>query len=65
MNNSKCLYIAVTKPNTLLAKFLSKHNKDRFCLNCFSNFQTDEKHKEHEKSCRIHNHVELEMSEKF
>ena len=63
MNNSKCLYIAVTKPNTLLAKFLS--NKDRFCLNCFSNFQTDEKHKEHEKSWRIHNHVELEMSEKF
>ena len=27
----------------LLAKFLSNHGKDRFCLNCFCNFEKDEK----------------------
>ena len=65
MNNSKYHYIAVTKPNASLTKFLSKRDRDRFCLNCFSNFQTDEKLKEHEKSCRKPDHVELEIPEKF
>ena len=63
MNNSKYNYIAVTKPNALLATFLSKHDRDRFCLNCFGNFQTDEK-LEHQKSCRDHNHAELEIPQK-
>ena len=59
-NNSKYNYIAVTKPNTLLATSISKHDRDRFCLNCFDNFQTDEK-LEHQKSYRDHNHAELEI----
>ena len=42
MNNQKHHNIAVTKPNALLAEFLSNHTGDRFCLNCFCNFQTDE-----------------------
>ena len=65
INNSKYHYIAVTKPNALLTKFLSKSDGDRFCLNYFSNFQTDEKLKEHEKSCRNHKNVEVEIPEKF
>ena len=35
MNNSNYHYIAVTKPNALLAKL---HNGDTFYLNCFGNF---------------------------
>ena len=33
MNSSRYHYTAVTKPNALIAKFLSKHDKGRFCLN--------------------------------
>lgn len=43
MNNSSCYYIGIIKPNALLAKLLSKHNGDRFYLNCFVDFQEDEK----------------------
>lgn len=64
MNSSK-YYLAVTKLNALLAKFLSRCEKDRYCLNSFSNFQSDEKLKKHEKSVRNHNHVELGIPEKF
>ena len=39
MNNSKYYYIAVRKPNALLAKFLSKHDRERFCLNGFGTFK--------------------------
>ena len=62
---SKYHYIAVTKSNTLLAEFSSKRERDRFYLNYFSNFQLDEKLKEHGKSCRNDHHVELEIPEKF
>ena len=41
MNNSKHHYTAITKPNVLLAKFLSNHDGEGFCLNCFCNFQTE------------------------
>ena len=61
MNNSKYHYIAVTKPNELLAKILSELDRDRFCSNCFNIFQTDVKLKEHKKSCRNHDHVALEI----
>ena len=37
-NNRECYCIAVTKPNTL-AKFSSNRGGDKFCLNCFDNFQ--------------------------
>lgn len=35
------------------------------CLNCFSNFQTARKLKEHQNSCRNHNHIEFEIRQKF
>ena len=57
--------MAVTKPNNLLANFLSKRDNDKFSLNCFCNFQTDEKIKQHQKSCKKNNHIELEIREKF
>ena len=50
INNSKYHYLAVTESNALLAKFLWKRDRDRFYLNCFSNFQSHKKLKEHEKS---------------
>ena len=30
------------KPKALLAKLLSNWNGDKFCLNCFGNFQNEE-----------------------
>lgn len=40
----------VTKPNTLLANFLLRHDSDKFSLNCFNNNQNGqliEKHKDY------------------
>ena len=51
MNNTKYHYIAVTELSDLLVRYLSR----------FSNFQTDEKFKQHRKSCKNHNHIELEI----
>lgn len=34
-------------------------------MNCFSNFQVDEKHNKHEMSCRNQDHAELEIFEKI
>ena len=45
---NKYHYIAVAKPNALLAKFLSNYGKDRFFVNCFCNFQIEEILKMHE-----------------
>ena len=47
MNNSKYHLIAKTKPSSLLAKFIVNHDKDRFCLICLCNFQTNKQHNEH------------------
>ena len=55
MNNSKYHYIAVTKLKALLAKFFSKHDWNRFCINCFGNFQADE------KLTNIKSHVKIIM----
>ena len=65
MNNRKYHYLPVAKPNALLAKFLSKRDGDRYCLNYFSNFETDKKRKQHQKSCKYHNHIEVEIPKKF
>ena len=49
----------------IIGKILSKCDGDRFCLNCFCDFQADEKLKEHEKSCRNHHYAQLEIPAKF
>lgn len=41
-------YIAVTKPNAVLEKILSKHDIETFCLNCFCNFHTGNILKKHQ-----------------
>ena len=41
-NNGKYHYTAVAKANTLLAKFLSNRDSDKFCLSCFDNFENKE-----------------------
>ena len=65
MNNNKYHHIAATKPNVLLAKFLSNHEGDRFRLNCCFNFQTDELLKEHEKFCKNHDPIDTLIPKKF
>ena len=60
----KGYYKAVTKLNPLLSKLLPKHDRGRVCSNCFMDFQIFEKFK-NENSCRNHDHVELEMPQKF
>ena len=37
----------------------------RFWLNCFGNFQIDEKLEQHQKSCRDHDHAEFEIPQKL
>ena len=44
---------------------MSKHDGDRFCSNFFGNFQTNEKRKQYQKSCRDHNLAELEYLKKL
>lgn len=60
MNNSK-YHIAVTRPNDWFAKFLSKNDRDRFCLNSFCSFPTDTKLKKHQLLNKRHGHFEKTM----
>ena len=52
-------------PLTQLRKFLSKLYGDRFCLNCFCNFQTNGKLKQHEKLYKNRDYIKREMLKKF
>ena len=45
----KDIFVAITTPNALLAKFLSNCDSNKFCLRCFNNFQNEELHKQHKK----------------
>ena len=60
MNNSK---LAVTNKCFISETFI-KHDGDRFCLNCFSSFKTDEK-LEQRKTWKNHDHTALEIPEWF
>ena len=51
MNNSNYYYYyykSVTKRNGFLAKFLLNHDRHRFLLSYFCNFQTDKKLKQYQ-----------------
>lgn len=63
LNNNQC-DVAVIKPNALLAKSVNAW-RDRLCLNCFSEFEVNEKLKEDGNSCRNHNPVEFKIPGKF
>lgn len=65
MNNSKYRFIPVTKPNTLSAAFLSNHDRNRFYLNCFCNFQLGEKLKQHQKFEIVLNKETNKMKKKY
>ena len=64
INNSKYHYVSVTKPNALLPKFLSNHDRYR-CLKFFYNFQTDEILKQHDLHCKGHNQTNMLIPVKF
>ena len=64
-NNTKYHYIAVTKLSVSLAKLLSNHDEDRFCLNNICNFQTDAKLNKHQLFYKNHNQLETAMLKKF
>ena len=65
MDNSKYHYIAVTKPNSLLAGFLSNHGGDRFSLKYFCSFQTNKTINQHKLFCKKHDYSVMKMQEKF
>ena len=52
---------AITKPNVLLATFLSKHDEDRFCLTTLVIFKLTKNLKQHKKSCRDCYHADMEI----
>ena len=56
-NNNKYHYFAATKPNALLAKSLSNRGSDKFCLNCFGNFENEELIEKHKKVCESSNYT--------
>ena len=45
----KDIFVAITTPYALLAKFLSNCDSNKFCLRCFNNIQNEELHKQHKK----------------
>ena len=61
----KYYYILVIKPNALLLKKLLNDDGDRFCLNCFCNFQTDEVLKIHDILCKNYDHINMIIPEKL
>ena len=63
--NTKYHYIAVTKLTVSLAKPLSNHDEDRFCLSNFCNIQTDAKLNKHQLFYKNHNPLETAMLKKF
>ena len=65
MNNSKYHFIAVTKPIALLAYFLANHGGHRFCLNQFSNFQTDKKLDGHQLFCKDYDLCKISILKTF
>ena len=57
--------MAVTKLTVSLAKLLSNHDEDKFCLSDFCNFQKDAKLDKHELFYKNHNPLETAMLKKF
>ena len=47
-------YLAVTNLSALLAKKLSNHDRDFYCLNFFNSYTTKNKLQEHEEICNNH-----------
>ena len=46
------------EPNVLLAKVLLNHDGDKFCLNCFCNFEIEEMNKKHETFCESRDYID-------
>ena len=59
MNNNEYPYIAVKKANTLLEKYSSNHDGDRFFLNFFCIFKIDEILKKHEMFCKDYDNTKI------
>ena len=60
-NCKKHHYLAVTNLSALLEKFLSNHDGDVYCLNCFSSYTTKNKLKEHEEICNNHDGCRIDI----
>ena len=58
-------FLAATKPNALLAKFLSNYDTDTDCLSYVSNLQTDKIFKELEGASKYHDHCDILLPEKL
>ena len=60
-NGKKQHYLAVTDISALFQKISSNHDRDFYCLNCFSSYTTKDKLKEHEEICNNHDSCRIEM----
>ena len=60
-NGKKQHYLAVTDISALFQKISSNHDRDFYCLNCFSSYTTEDKHKEHEEISNNHDSCHIEM----
>ena len=54
-------YLAVTNLSVSLAKKLSNHDGDFYCLNCFNSYTTENKLKKHEEVCNNHDSCHIEI----
>ena len=55
-------FLVVKNISTLLHGLMSKHNYDRYCVNCLHTFRTESKTKSHEV-CKNHHNCHVKMSE--
>ena len=58
-------YLAVSNLPALLAKKLSNHDGDLYCLNCFNSYTTKNKLKEHEEICNNNDSCRIQMPKWF
>ena len=64
-NGIKRHYLTVSNLSTLLAKKLSNHDGDFYCLNCFNSYAAKNKLKEHEEICNNSDSFRIQMPKWF
>ena len=59
-DGKKLHYLDVSNLSALLQGYLSNHEGDFYCLNCFCSYTTKNKLKEHEEICNNHDSCHIE-----
>ena len=61
IDSKKWLYLTVKSLSRLLRGIISNHVGNFYCLNCFHSYSTENKLKNHEKVCNVHDYSYIEM----